>query len=125
MKHSNLVRMMKIDTYLELFPDHAPKLVKIDVEGFERQVLEGMKNLLKASNAPCLIVEVCEGTHVNDEDGVDQLVGYLKTFGYQLFSSDINGNLKPFTIGATLNCIGLRNNGMNRLYEKGISVDLG
>lgn len=42
------------------------KMMKIDVEGFELQVLRGCKNLLSSANAPILCIEY-EGSYQNKE----------------------------------------------------------
>lgn len=61
-----------------------PDLVKIDVEGFEDKVLEGMTNTLKLSQ-PCLIVECNPG-------GPYKLVEMiLADFGYRFFCLHKNG----------------------------------
>lgn len=118
--HIEVTRRICIDSYLEVFPERKPSLMKIDVEGHEKQVLEGMKSLLISSNAPCLVVEVCEGTHQNEQDSAQSLSYYLKKFDYELFSPDNRGNLKPFVLGKSLNCIALKPIHSQRLLERKI-----
>lgn len=70
----------------------SPDLVKIDVEGFEDKVLEGMTNTLKLSK-PCLIVEC-------NPDGPYKLVEMiLVDFGYRFFRLHKNG---PIPMGKIL-----------------------
>lgn len=103
------VRTIKLDDYILLFPELKPCLVKIDVEGFEKQTLEGMKKLLSNDDSPCLVVEVCEGTHQGENNSAYDLVCYLERFGYRLYSPNTVGNLIPFELGGTsLNCIALK-----------------
>lgn len=51
-----------------------PSLVKVDVEGAERMVLNGSTRLLSASNAPSWIIEIHSAN--NDECVVSQLISY-------------------------------------------------
>lgn len=120
--HTEITRKIKIDTYLNLFSKINPSLVKIDVEGHEKQVLEGMQFLLKSLNAPCLVVEICEGTHQDEQDSAQNLLNYLKNFGYELFSPANMGNLQPFVLGQSLNCIALKPDHFQRLLEREIEL---
>jgi FkbM family methyltransferase len=105
--HSEIVRTIKLDDYILFFQKSHPRLIKIDVEGFEKQVLEGMKTLLEKDNAPNLVVEVCKNTHKNKQNGTQDILAYLKKFNYRLFSPSTNGTLVPF-VGETLNCIAIK-----------------
>lgn len=120
--HTEAIRTMKIDDYLTLFPNLKPCLIKIDVEGFEKQVLEGMQNLLNSQKAPCLIIEVFEGTHQGEQISAQALVHYVEKFGYKLYSPDREGNLKPFQLGASLNCIAIKLLHSQRLIDQGIII---
>jgi FkbM family methyltransferase len=57
-KSVSQVRVMKGDTYLEAHPGLAPKRVKIDVEGFEYEVLLGLSETLKSSHLLSVFIEV-------------------------------------------------------------------
>ena len=52
-----LVRVATIDRLIENEQLRVPNLIKIDVEGFELEVLKGAKILLEGSQAPMLCVE--------------------------------------------------------------------
>ena len=52
-----LVRVTAIDRLIENKQLRIPTLIKIDVEGFELEVLKGAKTLLEGSQAPMLCVE--------------------------------------------------------------------
>ena len=67
-----------VDTLDDLFPDEAPALIKIDVEGMERQVLQGGARLIERAR-PLLYVE---------NDRVEQspaLIDLLFEYGYRLY----------------------------------------
>ena len=63
---------------LDMFPLGRCRLMKIDVEGMELQVLKGATNLIR-QHQPILYVE-CDRTEKNEA-----LVGHLKQLGYSLF----------------------------------------
>ena len=66
-KHEK-VMTIRLDKVL----DKAPDMIKIDVEGHERQVLEGMGDLLQAEEMTIII-----------EDETKETVNWLKTLGYR------------------------------------------
>jgi len=51
------VKVVSIDELIQSGQIQRPDLVKIDVEGFELEVLKGAKSLLRSSTAPALCVE--------------------------------------------------------------------
>jgi len=120
--HKETIRTIRVDTYLSLFPNRNLSLIKIDVEGLEFQVVEGMQALLISENSPCLIIEVCEDTHQDEKNSVQALLDYLRNLNYDLFSPDEEGNLKPFIIGKSLNCIALKQNHIQRLRNREIKI---
>jgi FkbM family methyltransferase len=84
-----------IDVYIDtldniLLLESAPSIIKIDVEGFETEVLLGAKNTLKADNLKAIIIEL---------NGSGQRYGYdeikihemLLDYGFMTYSYD------PFT----------------------------
>jgi FkbM family methyltransferase len=61
------------------------KLLKVDVEGFEMEVLKGSKELLSRSDGPILVVE-CSNTRQNYHYSMDDLFRFLtNTHGYLIF----------------------------------------
>lgn len=68
-------------------------MIKIDVEGLEKEVFQGMKETLKRNNYPRVFFESWDG--FRDKDGIpatklrDELFEYLKEDGYTIAS--ING----------------------------------
>jgi FkbM family methyltransferase len=65
-----------------------PTHIKIDVEGSERNVLEGGTRVLSQSPAPLLFVEL--HNQIVRERGEDpaEILGILKNLGYELYSTD-------------------------------------
>ncbi len=61
-----------------------PDFIKIDVEGFELNVLKGMINILKNSNAP-IWIEI-------DEDTCEEVYSLLLEYGYGIFSFNLEND---------------------------------
>ena len=72
------VEVWDLDSYTRKKKKPRPDLVKIDVEGFELQVLKGMKHIIKAKR-PRFIIEVHEA--LTDRSKVE---GFLKKHHYEL-----------------------------------------
>jgi FkbM family methyltransferase len=87
------VDVVSLDDLVKLgFP--APDLIKIDVEGNELMVLEGMKNML-GSNPPIVLCEI----HSYLGDPSKKVVDLLTQYDYELFEVDsmAAGKLSPIT----------------------------
>lgn len=82
-KYGTLVTVegLVLDEYFETRPTTIPDLVKIDVEGAELQVLEGMKNLLDTVK-PELFIEVHPEKILAFNTTVDSVVTLLLDAGY-------------------------------------------
>lgn len=52
-------------------------MIKIDVEGFEMDVLKGLENILSKNNAPKLIIE-CSADRNNNYDSVYEIYHFIK-----------------------------------------------
>jgi FkbM family methyltransferase len=74
-----------IDTLDALFPDKLiPKVVKIDVEGFELEVLKGAEKIIR-NYSPVLILELIDERSAENDD-VSNLIDYaLSLSNYQVF----------------------------------------
>ena len=76
------VEVTTVDTFVKTRGLPSLNLMKIDVEGLEREVLRGSKRTLELLR-PHLFVEVFGGTHSNpDPEGT---IEFVKTFGYDAF----------------------------------------
>jgi len=85
-KNSINVKMEQLDNFI----DYEPILLKIDVEGFEREVIEGGKELLDRETTKAIIIELNgSGERYNFRD--QDIHHYLKTVGFAPYLYD------PFT----------------------------
>lgn len=75
-----MVACMTLDDYVFQGRGRVPHLVKIDVEGNELRVLEGMKRLL-TNHGPIILCEV----HRHLKDVVSPILPFLQNCGYSLF----------------------------------------
>jgi FkbM family methyltransferase len=75
------VQIVPLDTLNSLPPPH---FVKIDVEGYEYNVLEGMKNTI-VSHRPMICIEINGVTYAIKRGNVLRLLNFLGDFDYRLF----------------------------------------
>ncbi len=80
---TTIVRTERLEDLAKQFKLPPPDFIKIDVEGFELEVLKGMENLLKI-NRPALLIE----THIVKENGTeidmgDRVETFLNSLGYR------------------------------------------
>jgi len=81
-RRSLRVRVITLDAYFRDRAGPAPSVVKVDVEGSERDVLRGMRDLL-ADARPILVIE-CHGSVAPIADALEE-VGY----GVSVVGSDV------------------------------------
>lgn len=81
------VQIVRLDAILAAH-DAAPHLVKIDVEGAEQQVIEGMAGLLAhdASTRPAIVFEYLPRTWDVFGNDIARSISYLESLGYRVFS---------------------------------------
>lgn len=73
----------------DIINDAKPKLIKIDVEGWELEVLKGSKNILSGPDAPILIVE-CFLDRENTIGSPSDIFKFIKsTNDYKIYKSDM------------------------------------
>jgi FkbM family methyltransferase len=66
------------------------KFVKIDVEGFEMNVLKGMKNIIKKNPELTLIVEFSIGNQKRAGHNYSELPTLIESLGYDMFNIETN-----------------------------------
>jgi FkbM family methyltransferase len=79
---SHLVKTRTLDSYIQEMPK-APRLIKIDVEGWELEVLKGAVELLKAPQPPVLVLEYSLERPAHP--GEDELRNFLTEQGYSIW----------------------------------------
>ena len=86
---------------LDDFRDEKPTVLKIDVEGFETEVLKGATEILKTR--PKLAIEVHTPGLGNYGTSVAQMLGYLDIAAYQLWVQwDDDSDPVPYDIGTPI-----------------------
>lgn len=79
-----------LDDVLSRIQQEKVNLLKIDVEGFEMEVLKGAQNLLSKEDGPILVIE-CSTTRQNFQYSMEDLFNFLtKTKGYSIFRFGIS-----------------------------------
>lgn len=69
--------------------------IKIDVEGWDLQVLKGASNILKGKDAPDIMVEVIDDQLKRAGSSSYDLIKYMKSFAYTPYIFTRNG-LRPY-----------------------------
>ena len=89
------VKVIRLDHYLENNKINEPiDCIKIDVEGWELQVLKGATTILTSSNAPVCIIE-CSNTRHSFVDSAADMYSFLRDINsYRIFRL-IRGKDKP------------------------------
>ncbi|MEX5637539.1 FkbM family methyltransferase [Parafrankia sp. FMc2] len=83
--------MTTLDTYST--ENRVPALIKIDVEGFELDVLRGAEELLRTSR-PAILLEVVPSHLARRGTNSKELVGFLRELNYTIYNLTPRG-LKP------------------------------
>lgn len=81
--------------------------IKIDVEGWDLQVLKGASNLLRGKDAPDVMVEVFDVVLKRGGSSAIEVLAYMKSFGYAVYEFTNNGLqlLKEEKSAKTLNLL--------------------
>ena len=80
-----IVHTKPFDTVIEEKNISTPSLIKIDVEGWEMPVIEGMKNLLNKKDAPVLMVEFTEDNANLAGFSCSDLYDLISNFNYSMY----------------------------------------
>ena len=86
------VNVEKLDSFIKERNIQNISLIKLDVEGWEKFVLEGSTKLLSSKNPPVFIIEFTEEHAFAAGYYCGELFDYVKTFGYEWYSYDIETN---------------------------------
>lgn len=88
------VSITTLDAYFRRYPQEAPALIKVDVEGHELEVFKGAENLLR-THKPVLVFE-CEQRHRGGQS-VEPVFQYLQGLGYSEGQFISPEGLKPLS----------------------------
>jgi len=79
-EHIQTVAKYRLDDLVKLFNLPYPKYIKIDVDGSEFQVIDGMTRILKKGTIHSIMIEVMD-------DKIDEMSKRLSVYGYTVKSS--------------------------------------
>lgn len=99
---------VEVDTLDSIVNNQKVNLLKIDVEGFEYQVLKGASEVLRSDSLKAIIIELNgSGLHYGITD--NQINDYLISFGFNAYSyNPFNRNINLTNLGENENLIYLR-----------------
>jgi FkbM family methyltransferase len=91
------VECLRLDSFNEMI-DVPPKVVKIDVEGFELRVIKGMSGIFERNpmKLPIIIFEFSPEYLIENGDQPEDLLTILRNQGYDLKVIDWDGSLRFF-----------------------------
>lgn len=91
--YSEDIEVRRLDDFAEQIDLSKLKFVKLDIEGFEYEALQGMEEILKTYK-PYLLIEQDENVlQSKTEEVVQKMDDFLKTIGYQKYIIDKRGTL--------------------------------
>lgn len=93
---SEKVEARTLDSFIAEKGITATDLIKIDVEGFEMNVLEGAKNTLEQFS-PTLFIELDDSNLRSKGSSSKELVSFLKDRNYRIFRADDDAEINPST----------------------------
>lgn len=77
-----LFKFIKIDDFIVQNKIHNIDLIKIDIDGYELEALQGMKNILKKFN-PYFLIEINHAANTRNVSE-QQIVNYMKSHDYEI-----------------------------------------
>jgi FkbM family methyltransferase len=77
-----LFKFIKIDDYIFQNKINKIDLIKIDIDGYELEALQGMKNILKTFN-PYFLIEINHAVKTRNTTE-KQIINYMKSYSYQI-----------------------------------------
>lgn len=100
---AQITRVPVFTTSLDaMFQNGAPlnlKAIKIDVEGFEMEVLKGMQTVLSTARVPVVIVEINQGLLPVTKTSEQEIREFMVRRGYSILADDPEtGNLVPLQL---------------------------
>jgi len=105
------VKISTLDQYC--FNHRKPNFIKIDVEGAEKQVIEGGFEIFKNTN-PIVVMEIWKNNNKNHLEAVK----ILQTFGYKIHLINEDGELEQKTVNFNQDIKGETDNFVFLKYSK-------
>jgi len=88
------IKFKTLDSFIEEYDLRKISLVKLDVEGWEKFVLQGSHRLLSKTDAPVFLVEFAEKNAFKAGYYCNEVFDLMESYGYSWFSySSINNKL--------------------------------
>lgn len=84
-----LVQVHALDEYVSTLGIDRVDLIKIDVEGYEFQVLKGAEQTIR-SHKPILFIEVDDSNLKDQGASAETLIAFIKSLGYAIKDADTN-----------------------------------
>lgn len=84
LEKGDLVKIEPLDSFIDCLENRLIKLIKIDVEGWELEVLRGGDKLLSSDKAPILCIE-CSKLHPIFGGNIEDIFDFLEKRGYHCF----------------------------------------
>ena len=81
-KADDLIQFMRLDDFLLKYNNMKVDFIKLDVDGFEFQVLQGASNALKE----CKPIIILETSIPSPDKNVEEMFFYLSEYGYNFYS---------------------------------------
>lgn len=81
------VRVARLDRMAKDLNLPRVDLIKIDVEGFETNVVRGAENVIRL-HKPALFIEVCDDNLIAQDSSAAELVGLLEDLGYSIAKAE-------------------------------------
>jgi FkbM family methyltransferase len=86
-----------LDSLVQSFSLSSVDLIKIDVEGFEVDVLKGATGLLNGKNPPLIIFEFCDWAETRSGEDPGAAQRFLLECGFQVWRASEYGHGSPIT----------------------------
>lgn len=95
------IKCEKGDDFLKNLGVEKVNFMKIDVEGYEYEVLKGLKNTI-AQSRPIINFEYDRNYQLKTNEDPSSIFNFLSQMDYHFFEIDGYGNKKPFTYHAAI-----------------------
>jgi FkbM family methyltransferase len=91
------IPFVMLDSLVQSFNLSSVDLIKIDVEGFELDVLKGASSLLNGKNPPLVVFEFCDWAETRSGGDPGAAQRFLLDYGFQIWRASEYGHGSPMT----------------------------